>query len=467
MVAEPGTTNLATNGDFSGGLGTEWAAHASFPAQTFEVVGGRLHVISSGATRTLTGRANGALLATKIGKMYRVTLDYEWVSGVIPSFIANSAYFSASLGNASGKLSPGGANIVAAPGVQSITYYFIALASTSGVNTETQIGQAAEFYIDNVVVTELQPLCIIERRAAAGAFIRVGYVPGWSPGGLNVPGGTLYTDVFDGTTLRAVTSPASYNTGTFVKCRATYDGAGKLSLSVNGREVASTSGSALLTLNNASAVTTLGNSRTLDAPFPGSITLVKASATVPTTEAVTFMYEQEKAMFNAGAQITLPSANSLLDIAYDSTSNLLQTIDTANEATFSGLVRTSTSASTVLSKTARGANVKLLARTSTGVDAVLPALSLREENSNRARTNSNRLKPNQVFDFDAVTSQVDFTLPAGWQAIEVTSAGSIKREVAGASGWTRVFDGFRETVRFGTAPGNAVWVQITATPTDY
>jgi hypothetical protein len=43
----------------------------------------------------------------------------------------------------------------------------------------------------------------------------------------------------------------------------------------------------------------------------------------------------------------------------------------------------------------------------------------------------------------------------------VYSAGSQKR-VGSTKDYTTLFDGFRETVRFGTAPGNGVWVQIHA-----
>ncbi len=62
-------------------------------------------------------------------------------------------------------------------------------------------------------------------------------------------------------------------------------------------------------------------------------------------------------------------------------------------------------------------------------------------------------------DFDAVTSQVAFVLPKGYTAKAVYSAGALKR-VGAVKDYTVSFDGFQETVTFGAAPGNAVWVSI-------
>ena len=58
-------------------------------------------------------------------------------------------------------------------------------------------------------------------------------------------------------------------------------------------------------------------------------------------------------------------------------------------------------------------------------------------------------------------SLVDFPLPTGLEAKTVSVAGALKQEGASAT-WTRQYDGFREVVRFGTAPGYNAWVQITA-----
>jgi hypothetical protein len=63
------------------------------------------------------------------------------------------------------------------------------------------------------------------------------------------------------------------------------------------------------------------------------------------------------------------------------------------------------------------------------------------------------------FEFDAVTSQTAFNLPAGYTIKAVYSAGTLKR-IGSTKDYTTAFDGFKETVNFAVAPGNTVWVSI-------
>ena len=58
-------------------------------------------------------------------------------------------------------------------------------------------------------------------------------------------------------------------------------------------------------------------------------------------------------------------------------------------------------------------------------------------------------------------SFLDFNLPTGFEAETVASAGAIRREGTTAD-FTRLFDGFLETIRFAVAPGATTWVQIQA-----
>ncbi len=205
---------------------------------------------------------------------------------------------------------------------------------------------------------------------------------------------------------------------------------------------------------------TIGNNYALDAPFPGSIALLKLSASVPTAEQATWMYEQEKHLFSTGAKCVLPASTSVLDLAYDDATDTWSTLQATYESSFSGLVRTATQTPSAgsFSKVAEGSGVKLLGRTTTnpGVDVQMPAKNLRSKDMPKD-TNQDIT----VFDFDAVTSQTDFVLPVGYTARVVYSAGAQKR-IGSTKDYTVLFDGFRETVRFGTAPGNGVWVQIHA-----
>jgi hypothetical protein len=57
--------------------------------------------------------------------------------------------------------------------------------------------------------------------------------------------------------------------------------------------------------------------------------------------------------------------------------------------------------------------------------------------------------------------QCSFNLQKGYTAKAVYSAEALKREGATKT-YTRAFDGFKETINFGTSPGSAVWVSIMA-----
>ena len=59
-------------------------------------------------------------------------------------------------------------------------------------------------------------------------------------------------------------------------------------------------------------------------------------------------------------------------------------------------------------------------------------------------------------------SFLDFNLPVGLETKTVISAGAIKQEGA-TKDYTRLYDGFIETIRFAVAPGVSAWVQIQAT----
>jgi hypothetical protein len=59
-------------------------------------------------------------------------------------------------------------------------------------------------------------------------------------------------------------------------------------------------------------------------------------------------------------------------------------------------------------------------------------------------------------------SFVDFPLPVGLETKTVMVAGAVKQE-GSTKDYTRLFNGFKETIRFGTAPEYTAWVQIQAT----
>jgi hypothetical protein len=205
-------------------------------------------------------------------------------------------------------------------------------------------------------------------------------------------------------------------------------------------------------------VLTLGNNFALDAPFPGSLALVKLSATVPTAEQTAWVFEQEKQLFRDGAQCVLPASTNVLGLFFDDVTDTWSVVQAANESVWSGLVRASTQVPSAgsFSRVAVGSGIKLLGRsvTNPGVDVQIPAKNLRPKDMPRD-TNQDIV----VFDFDSVTSQTDFVLPVGYTARVVYSAGVQRRE--GAT-WSRLYDGFKESVRFAVAPDNGTWVQVHA-----
>ena len=71
--------------------------------------------------------------------------------------------------------------------------------------------------------------------------------------------------------------------------------------------------------------------------------------------------------------------------------------------------------------------------------------------SNTANANSSNVQ----------ISFTDFNLPVGYETKSIMVSGVSKQEGA-TKDWTRLYDGFRETIRFGVAPGYNAWVQIEA-----
>jgi hypothetical protein len=273
---------------------------------------------------------------------------------------------------------------------------------------------------------------------------------------------------------------------------------------------------------------TIGNSFALNTPFPGSIALLKLSATVPTPEQTTFMYEQEKQLFRPGAQSILPDSGSIVDMAYDDATDRWVAVSASNESYWTGLVRNSVTAVPTgsYSRVASASGVELTSRSTlnTGVDVTIPPYGLREEIVKKSESASRLSRQIATYDYvggftgnittgstaiasvtnltyptsyigarisgtgiptnatitgvsgttiyisapaTATTtgltiSFLDFILPVGQEAKIVMSAGTIRREGSTAD-YTRLYDGFRETIRFATAPGTTAWVQIQST----
>ncbi len=336
--------------------------------------------------------------------------------------------------------------------------------------------------------------------------------------------GTLFCEISDGTTTRTVTTPIAYNTAQWTKVEANYI-AGRLSILINGVEVAATTGNPLLTLNNASAVLTIGNNFDLNAPFPGSLALVKLSATTPSAEQSLFMYEQEKQLFRANAKCVLPDANAISDLAYDEVTDQWIAVSSANESNWTGLVRNSvrTPSAGAFSRVESRGGYELVARTTTniGVDVTTPSIGIRNNAITRAEVAARLSQDIGIFEFVggfivntvngnvAITSVanlsypqspvgarvsgsgipanttvvgisgttiflsaaatasasnvsisfLDYNLPSGFDATDVKIAGVTMREGA-TRDYIKLYDGFKQTIRFAVAPSATAWIQI-------
>ena len=504
-LREPYSADL----DFGTG---EWTASAwvnvpaTLPASSFPTVGAEIFAGSLPATIANPGTTSLSIGSVTAGKAYRVTVTTSANPGTVGATFRISG--------SSGNLSPSGS--VSAGFVGTVTHYFVALVtgsfSLNADNTGTNMTLSA------VSLMEVAPALVFDRAAASGPALRLGVQPN----------GRLLAEAFDGTTTRTVTSTASYATAQWLKARVNYTTDGSLALVVNGREVAVTRGNPLLTLNNASAVLTIGNSFATDAPFPGSIALLKLGATVPTPEQATFMYEQEKQLFRAGALSVLPDSGAIVDMAYDDATDRWVAISASNESYWTGLVRNSVTPVPAGSYTrvVATSGVELAARSTTnpGVDVTIPAYGLREELVKRAEAASRLSRELAVYDYvggftanttsgsTAITSVanltyptsyigarvsgtgipanttivavsgttiylsaaatatatgvsisfVDFILPVGLEAKIVFLGGDQQREGSTAA-YVRLFDGFREAIRFNTAPAATAVIQIQAT----
>ena len=91
--------------------------------------------------------------------------------------------------------------------------------------------------------------------------------------------------------------------------------------------------------------TTIGAERELVSgsigkPFPGSLALIRASATAPSAEQIARIYRDEKPLFQDGAQATLyGTSDAVTALAYDDSDNLLHVGTASGRSSFNGLKR--------------------------------------------------------------------------------------------------------------------------------
>lgn len=165
---------LVTNGGFNTDL-TGWVAQVT--PTTLEWSAGRAHVVGDAAG---DGIKTAASLTGSVGETFRVSFDYEVISGTL-EFIANSTLNYSATYTGSGSVT---------------IYYILNVAPVLPVFRTT--GGAGEFYIDNVSIKLVGQL-----DAAIG-----GTTPWLAGGGLSFDGLTSYGKVLNNAALSGLTNEA-------------------------------------------------------------------------------------------------------------------------------------------------------------------------------------------------------------------------------------------------------------------
>jgi hypothetical protein len=198
---------------------------------------------------------------------------------------------------------------------------------------------------------------------------------------------------------------------------------------------------------------------------PGSVALLRVSATAPSADQIAQIYRDELQLFRPGAQCTFDGASTTVtSMAYDDMTEILHVGTSWGRSSFHGLQRVDSAATPVGAVTALSAASG--AHITGGIGGARyqqPALVLRDE---LRRNDVRGLGARDVvpFDFDSTAGTTDFTLPPGWSVRDVLVAGVMKR-VGATKDYVVSFDGYRDTVRFAASPG-AAWVQVMASRSD-
>ncbi len=270
---------------------------------------------------------------------------------------------------------------------------------------------------------------------------------------------------------------------------------------------------------------TIGNSTDLTTPFPGSLSLLKISGSVPTKEQELFMYEQEKLLFNENTKCLIPENSIIVDISGDEYSNTLAVTTNNNLSKWNGLVRTNNIPVPFgyYTKIDSAANITIAARSTSniGVDILSPKYNIKKkiaekDSYSKSKTypieivdyiagftgtttlNSNVITSNDIPSYDIIDTIITGTnIPANTTIIAIsgtsiyisnlaTGAGSynisfleyklpigyttkymVKNGVYLTEGatkdYTRVSDEFREIIKLVATPNYQDWIQLQIT----
>ncbi|HJV54319.1 MAG TPA: hypothetical protein VJ652_22840, partial [Noviherbaspirillum sp.] len=196
--------------------------------------------------------------------------------------------------------------------------------------------------------------------------------------------------------------------------------------------------------------------------WPSWLSLLRVSATAPSDDQLAHIYNTEKHLFDANAKCVIDGTSTAVTaLAYDENEDALHVGTSWGRSKFRDLVRVESAATSVGAITSISAGQGCHITGGTSAKFYQPAMYLREELRRKEEARRALGKVVEFFDSDATTGQTAFPLPKGWRVKAVYVDGQLKR-VGATKIYTVSFDGFVETVNFGVAPGNAVWVSIMA-----
>lgn len=232
---------------------------------------------------------------------------------------------------------------------------------------------------------------------------------------------------------------------------------------VNGSGNTLTTGTVDGVSGTPSTSVTVASGTALSIASSAVVDLVQATATRISADQAAQMARDHLAIYQSAAASLLAGASSAITaLDYDDSTDLLHVGTSTHRSAFRGLTRVSSEATPAGAITSLSASGGAVLTGGTSGYLYQPALLLRDEIKRRDEARRALGKEVVFFDYDAVTSQVAFVLPKGYTTKAVYSAGTLKR-LGSTKDYTTSTDGYAETVTFGAAPGNTVWVSIMAT----
>jgi len=150
--------------------------------------------------------------------------------------------------------------------------------------------------------------------------------------------GTVYFyTVTDNVGSSEVSATVAHNS--WFQCTAIRQSNGLQQIYINGELVTSVN-KTVRDISNTDAQLYLGIRYSLATQLTGSIALLRFSATVPSPEQIAKIYNDEKVLFQDGAQATLyGSSDAVTALAYDDSTELLHVGTSAGRSVFQGLRR--------------------------------------------------------------------------------------------------------------------------------